>query len=389
MIHFATAIALVAAGQTPATVDVPFRLGDDAIVVDAQVNGRKVSLMFDTGFSGTVVLNSSISIGPATGAINLRDFVGSFQASTVKIKSFKLGSMVVDPHDKEAVLTGDRDYSLSYNTHCDGIMGYEVIGDQVFEINFEKKKFIFHPKSVDITKRTPDNQKTFLAKLLPTGHNSLEMEVLAPTGKKMVLALDTGNAFYATTHKDVLERVGLWKPEQTPKFLKSSMVASGEVASWYKQMKGMTIYGVPVAESTWSIIDLPSSSAEHDGTIGFQFLKNFNITVDYDRRRVWLENFTGKAGNEPEGDLGISAYIDPDDKRCKIFRVAPESPAAKAGVKKGDHVLSLDGIEGFNFGYPKIFRMFEGPKGSKAQLVLSRQGNVIRLEIERDYLVNP
>jgi hypothetical protein len=372
-----------------APVEVPFRLGDDAIVVDAQVNGRKVSLMFDTGFSGTVVLNASVNIGATTGVMNLRDFVGTFQASTVKIKTFKLGSMNIDPQDKEAVLTGDRDYSFSYNTHCDGIMGYEVIGDRVFEINFENKKFIFHPKSVDITKRTPDNKKTFLAKLLPTGHNSLEMEVLAPTGKKLVLALDTGNAFYATTHKDVLERVGLWPAGQSAKFLKAAFVASGEVSSWYKSMKDMTIYGVPVAESTWSIIDLPSSSAEHDGTVGFGFLKNFNITVDYDRRRVWLENHSGKAGNEPDGDLGISAFYDPDDKRLKIGRVAPDSPAAKAGLKRGDHILSLDGVENFNIGYRRLLTLFEGPKGSKAQLVVSRQGSLIRVELEREFLVNP
>lgn len=384
----AFALALIAA-QTALPVDVPFRVGEDAIVVDARVNGRKVSLMFDTGFSGTVVLNSNISIGATTGTMTLRDFVGSFEASTVKIKSFQLGELKVDPHDKDAVLTGDRDYSLSYNTHCDGIMGYEVIGDQVFEINFENKKFIFHPKSMDITKRTPDNKKTFLARLLPTGVNALEMEAIASNGKKMVLALDTGNAFYATTHKDVLERIGLWPSGQDAKFMKAAMVASGEVASWYKSMKDVTIFGVPVPESTWSIIDLPSSSAEHDGTVGFQFLKNFNITVDYDRRRVWLENFTGKTGNEPEGDLGISAFVDPDDKRCKIFRVAPDSPAAKAGIRRGDHILSLDGNENFNVGYRKLMKLFEGPAGSKAQLAISRGGNLMRFEVERALLVNP
>jgi len=375
--------------QTPSAIEVPFRFGEDAIVVDAQVNSRKVSLMFDTGFSGTVVLNSSINVGPTTGHQTLRDFVGTLEAATVKIKSFKLGALNIDPHDKDVVMADDRDYSSAYNTHCDGIMGYEVIGDQVFEINFENKKLIFHPKSLDITKRVPDNKRTFLAKLLPTGVNALHMEVVASTGKKMILALDTGNAFYATTHKDVLERVGLWNPGQEARFLKASLVASGEVASWYKTIKGATIFGVPVPESTWSIIDLPSGSAEHDGTVGFGFLKNFNITVDYDRRRVWLENFNGVVGNEPAGDLGISTFVDPDDKRCKVYRVAPEGPAAKAGIKRGDHILSVDGNENFNVGFRRLAKLFEGPKGSIAKVAVSRQGNLLRFEVPRDYLVNP
>lgn len=381
-------LALFAATALQGVVEVPFKLGDNAIVVDAMVNGRKVSLMFDTGFSGAVVLASNIHIGKPTGKMILRDFVGEFEADTVKITSLKLGEKPIDPEGMEAVLSPGGDYSLSYNTHCDGIMGFEVIAHNVTEINFEKRKFVMHPPSTDITKRTPDNKRTFLAKLLPTGHKSLEMEVRTPDNKRLNMALDTGNAFYATTHKDSLERVGLWKAGTEPKYLKASYVASGEVTSWYKRMRGMTIFGIPVPESTWSIIDLPSSSAEADGTIGFEFLSNFNVTIDYERRRVWLENFTGKVGNEPVGDLGISAAFDSSANRVRVFRVSPDSPAARAGVKIGDAILSVDGNTELNIGWRRLQTLFEGPKGSKAKLVLSRAGNLLRLEIEREYLVN-
>lgn len=383
------ALLALAAAPAQGTIEVPFRLGDDAIIVDATVNGRKVSCMFDTGFSGTVVLNSSINVGPPTGKMNLRDFVGQFEATTTKITSLKLGAKTIEGEDMEAVLTGDRDYSLSYNTHCDGIMGFEVIYHNVVEINFERQRFIFYPPSHDISKRTPDNKRTFLARLLPTGHKSLEMQVKVSTGKNLTLALDTGNAFYATTHKDSLERVGIWEPGKQAQFLKASMVASGEVSSWYKRMQNVTIFGVPVEDSTWSIIDLPSSSAESDGTVGFGFLKNFNITIDYERRRIWFENFTGKVGNEPVGDLGISAFYSPDVKRVMVFRVSPGSPAEKAGVKIGDHVLSVDGQDNLNIGFRRLLKLFEGERGSKASLVLSRAGQLVRLEVEREYLVNP
>lgn len=49
------ATLLLAGAQAGGRVEVPFRLGEDAIVVDAEVNGKKVSLMFDTGFGGSVV----------------------------------------------------------------------------------------------------------------------------------------------------------------------------------------------------------------------------------------------------------------------------------------------------------------------------------------------
>jgi len=154
-------------------------------------------------------------------------------------------------------------------------------------------------------------------------------------------------------------------------------------------MQNVTIFGVPVPDSTWSIIDLPSSSAESDGTIGYGFLKNFNITIDYERRRVWFENFTGKVGNEPVGDLGVSAFYNPDIKRVMVFRVSPGSPAEKAGIKVGDHVLSVDGQDNLNIGFRRLLKLFEGEKGSKAQLVLSRAGSSFGMEVEREHLVNP
>jgi predicted aspartyl protease len=380
---------LVLATMPAQTVEVPFRLGESAIIVDAQVNGANVSCMFDTGFSGTVALNNNVEIGKPTGTMTLRDFVGEFQASTTKIKSLKLGSKVIDPTGMEAVQQPmGRGLSMSYNAHTDGIMGFEVISHNITQINFEKRKFVFYPKSFDINKLVPDNKRTFMCKLLPIGHNAMELEVVAPNGKKLILALDTGNAFYATTHKDALERIGLWKLDLKPKFMKQSGVASGSVDSWSLLLKNMTNFGVPVAESIWDIIDAPSSSAESDGTVGFGFLHNFNITIDYEKRRVFLENWSGKVVDEFVGEVGVGATNLPDVSGVYIYDVAPESPAALAGVKEGDILLSIDGEDLSKQDFRQIDRMIQGKVGSKVKLVTSQKGAVKRYELERKLLVN-
>ncbi|RYG27880.1 PDZ domain-containing protein, partial [bacterium] len=290
--------------------------------------------------------------------------------------------------DMADVVQQPGDYSFSYNTHVDGIMGFEVIKDVITEINFEKKKFIFYPKTLDINKRTPDNKKTFLNKLLPIGSGSLEMFAEAPSGKKLTLALDTGNSFYATTHKDVLERVGLWSPGKEAKYMTSAGVASGVVDAFYMKMPAMKIFNVPVAESHWDIIDLPSSSAEGDGTIGFGFLKNFNIVIDYERRRVWMDNFTGQVVNEAEGDIGIVATNNRKTKRTVIFKVSPDTPAAAAGIKEGDEVLSVDGKELIDVGYDRFKNLMRGKVGEKVKLAISRNGTLMRYELERKSLMN-
>ncbi|MCO5295328.1 MAG: PDZ domain-containing protein [Fimbriimonadaceae bacterium] len=381
--------ALVALALSPqAPVEVPFRIGDNAIIVDALVNGRTVALMFDTGFSGDVVVNDALNIGPPSGELELRDFVGTFTARTVAIRSLRLGPMNLDAPDLEAVQQPMMHMSLAYGTHTDGILGYGPVAHQVFEINFQTNKFIFHPQSYDITKKVPDGKRTFLARMLPIGRNSIELEVKTAEGRRMVLALDTGNGFYATTHRDVLERVGLWDKSRTPAFVKASMVASGPVDSWYKRVQDVTIYGVPVKESYWDIIDMPSSSAEGDGTVGFGFLKNFNIVIDYERRRVWLDNFTGVVANEPAGGVGMSIAMDEAGKRARVMRIAPGGPAEKAGIQRGDAILSINGTDLTGFSHDQLDALMEGKVGSTIELAVSSSGIVTRHTLTRVALVN-
>ena len=382
------AVKAVPAAQKP--VEVPFRVGERAMIVDATINGRTIALMFDTGFGGHVVVGDHINLGKPTGKMTLRDFVGQLEADTVKITSMKLGGRKMKlGSDALAVIQAGANYSANYNMHCDGIMGFAVIKDNITEINFEKKCFIIYPDGYDITKRPVDNKKTFLSKLLPKGNSSMEMRVATKDGKPLTLALDTGNAFYATTHKEVLERTGLWTPGKKPKFMKSSFVASGAVDSWSIRLNEMNIYGVPVASGVWDIIDLPSSSADHDGTVGFGFLKNFNILIDYDKRRVWMQNWTGKTADEEPGDVGINAFYDDRSKRTLIYRVVPESPAAKAGIKERDALIAVDGKEIGNVGWRRLGSLFEGPKGSKVEVTVSRAGGALqKFTLERTELVN-
>lgn len=382
------AVVTLTQAKTNPPIIVPFRVGDDAMIADAVVNGRKVSCMFDTGFSGSFVLDPAINVGTPTGSMTLRDFVGEMDASTIKIKSVSLGGLKVSPEGKEVVSMSQGDLSMNYGQHVDGIMGFEVVKDQPFQINFQKKQFEFYSQSYDITKFKPDNTKTFLLKMLPIGGTSIELIADPGTGKTMKLALDTGNAFFATTHRDVLERVGLWEVGRKPKFQRQSGVASGAVESWSKLMPPMKIFTVPVERTVWDIIDLPSSSAEGDGTVGFGFLKHFNITIDFARRRVLLERFGEKVENEIKGDVGISAGWDPEGKRTIIFLVSPESPADKAGIKPGDSLLAINDRDTDHLGYERIRTLLEGAVDSTVKIAYSRSGILRRAELKRIPLHN-
>ncbi len=370
-------------------VEIPFSIGDSAILIDTKVNGRPATLMFDTGFSGSVVISGVLDIGKPTGTMTLRDFVGQFEARTVPIQSLHFGSSPnLAPKDGQAVQVEGGDMTLSYNMHTDGILGLEPFTGHVLEISFETKRLRLHPKSFDVTQRRPDGQKTFLNRMLPIGHDSIEMRAVLDTGGRMTLALDTGNAGYATTHRDVLERIGVWPRDRAPAHVGRSGIASGVVESWDLELPSMKIFGVPVEKSVWNVIDLPSSSAEGDGTVGFQFLKNFNIVLDPERRVVWMENFTGRVSEPAKGSTGLWAYPDSKTKRMEVTFVTDSSPAARAGIRVGDHLLEIDGTAAAGLSFREMDALLDGEEDSEVRLVLSRRGQLIRHTLKRQILVN-
>lgn len=384
----ATALATTLLFRQAPPIEVPFRIAEDALIVDATINGSKVALVFDTGFGGCALISDEVDIGPSNGTTTLRDFVGEFESKTVKIKSFMLGPLSLDTTGMNAIQQSTEGMSFGYNMHTDGLIGLGAIKNYITEFDFKDKKLIFYPKSMDITERTPDNKNTFLAKLLPIGDAAMEMLVATPSGRTMVMGLDTGNSFYATTHRDVLERVGLWQANKNPVFMHTSGIASGPVDSWNVKMPPLKVFGIPVTSSVWTIIDLPSGTADADGTVGYGFLKNFNFTVDLDRRRVWFENISGKTGNDPVAEIGVAGGFRDQSGMVQIWNVTPGSPAEQAGLKKGDEVLSVDD-QSINSQSSRNFdSMMEGPEGSTVKIVVSRKGELLRFEVKRAFLVN-
>ena len=150
----------------------------------------------------------------------------------------------------------------------------------------------------------------------------------------------------------------------------------------------MRIFGVPVESSVWSIIDRPSSSAQHDGTVGFGFLKHFNITIDIKRRRVWLENFSGRVVDEPTGEVGIAAAYSPSRERMMVFYVTPNSPAEKAGIKEDDFLVSIGDETLLKTTYRHVISLLEGEVGSEVEVGVSSGGILRRIKLKRELLVN-
>lgn len=87
-----------------------------------------------------------------------------------------------------------------------------------------------------------------------------------------------------------------------------------------------------------------------------------------------------------EGEfVGIGVYITKDAKNNQIlvYGTIPDSPAEEAGLKTGDIITSVDGVECNGDDYDTITNSIKGKEGTKVSIGILRNGEELSFEIER------
>ena len=100
--------------------------------------------------------------------------------------------------------------------------------------------------------------------------------------------------------------------------------------------------------------------------------------ISKDEMKIFTENINGSF-------MGIGIYMIADESSGKIIVHHPisDSPAYKAGIKAGDVIVSVDGVE---YGYDELNTIadhIKGEAGTKVKLVIERDGKNIDFVIER------
>lgn len=87
-----------------------------------------------------------------------------------------------------------------------------------------------------------------------------------------------------------------------------------------------------------------------------------------------------------EGEfVGIGVYItkDAENNQILVYGTIPDSPAEEAGLKTGDIITSVDGVECNGDDYDTITNSIKGKEGTKVSIGILRNGEELSFEIER------
>ena len=127
--------------------------------------------------------------------------------------------------------------------------------------------------------------------------------------------------------------------------------------------------GRPVAEVHEPVTRI---SLQHEGfdanrnvsaNIGLGILRQFNLTFDYPRQRLILEpnHFFGQRDVFNRTGLRLQR----DAAGWAITNIYPGSPAAQAGLKAGDHILTINGRIASELSEDELDAVLKGPVGTK------------------------
>jgi membrane-associated protease RseP (regulator of RpoE activity) len=196
--------------------------------------------------------------------------------------------------------------------------------------------------------------------LLPSGHMTVMVKVNGKGPYRLIF--DTGAPITLLNNK-VAKEAGLLKGVPMPAFALFGSMGEAEV--------GVLEVGRQKAEKVPAIVmDHPTVDAISqafgpiEGIVGFPFFARFKMTLDYqaktmtfvpsgfeppDVMRALMLAIVATAGNAdpkvvaPAGQWGMVAKESGDDEGgVTIQTVLPGSPAAAAGLKTGDRLLTID-----------------------------------------------
>jgi hypothetical protein len=356
-------------------LNIPFEFEFNQIVLRVRVNNSApLKFMFDTG-AGISILSArraaelklkSVDSVKATGV------GGSLEGSLATGVSLSVPGVAV-LNQRLALLP--LDVPFCEGKDIEGIIGYDFIREFVVEINYETRTLsLFGPPKYQY--KGHGEVLPLIIKGTPRVH-----ALIAVPGKPAIEGLfeiDTGSDGVLIINSPFVNRQKLVSA-LTAQVANIERGLGGEskridARLGYIQLGSFKINAPIVGLS----IDTVGSMAaeDNDGPIGNEILRRFKVTIDYSRQHMMLERNSHLP--EPfESDMS-GIVIDAEGKDCRTFKieeVTEKSPAAQAGILKGDEIVAIDGKAANQFTSSRIEALLM-QDGAMRSLTLRRDGKV-------------
>lgn len=403
-------------------VVIPFKTINNLIFIPVVINKVPLTFLLDTGVEQTIIF--SLDENEELKLLNVESIklkgLGSKEAidaySSTKNK-IEIKEFVDENHEIYVVLNQEFNFSSQVGIPVNGIIGYDFFKNHKIEINYSKKKITIYS----------DVHKKNLKKLRRFSNNPITLELNKPylyatvyetnKSKSLKFLLDTGNSdalwFFSNKNKNV----------SIPSITIDDFLGrgfSGDIFGKRGRIESFTFgkhtFENPIATYPDSVsIKSVNFVKDRAGSIGGELLSRFTIVFDYPNLKIYTTpnaklneefhfNMSGieveHAGLEwvKETYEGISKGIkivnnSEYDKNSlqvrfelkpifKISNIRKNSTADQAGLKKGDRVMRVNGINTHGLSIEKINQLLKSEEGKNITIEVERNQNLIKIKFQ-------
>lgn len=347
---------------------IPFELyRGNRIVLSGRINGLETPMMLDSG-AGVTTLDSAFAkkIGLTGGQKITAQGTGGrqdaelFQNVTIEAGNIRLSGATVVAIDLTQV-------SKAIGRPMPVVLGRELFVNSVVALDFDRNEMTLSPPGSFVA---PAGATEVKLKREGTLHYiPVSIGGLPPVDA----AFDLGNGGALSISKEYHEKHELFAS------LPHAVSLTGGVGGVHES-KRVTLPRVEMAGFTFDAVpaDLggkPDGPYEGRANAGIQMFQPFKLTMDLGHDRIWLQR-NGKAAIFPKDRSGIFALLEGD--HFNILHVSPGSPADRAGLKKGDRLVEIDGVKvGPDFFTGERAAWHRAPPGTKVTLTKGDGATVV------------
>lgn len=345
---------------------VPFDLIDNHVYLNVTLDGKgPFRFVFDTGGQNLIDPAVARAIGVAgTGSAQ----AGGVGATTetfafAKVASLRIGGAEVRDQDF-IVLPVRAGFGVSGNAPVDGLIGAEVLARFVTVFDYARKRVTFElPGAPSVGTKVPFLFSGMQPEV-PCAIDRIEAQCTIDTGSRS--SLDLLAPFIAANPSVV--------PAHATAPGVNGFGVGGADAGRLGRLRTLEIGGFELTNLIAGLSDATSGSFATPGiaaNVGGGVLKRFTVTFDYPHQTMSLQPNDSFAAPDRYERSGIFLI---NQGKLVVAAVRPGTPAADAGIVKGDVVVSLDGVTGAALTLGAVREAFQRPSGTRLRLGLLGKG---------------
>jgi hypothetical protein len=368
---------------------IPFEMVGTYTVLKVRINDNPpLNLLLDSGIGTTLIteLTAGDSVvfdrtiktvlkGLGTGT-DMQAWVSD--SNTLRIGRYKLRNQTV------MILEADI-FNLSKHTgsKMNGILGADFFENQIVRVDYTRKCIYLYasdgfvpPKGFVPLPISMEGYKMFMEVPIQDANGRI---------RTVRMLIDTGAELTAWFRSYGLDPVPV-PSRKIRGYIGRGL--SGDIEGSLGKLHKIWIADFPLTDPVVAFPDSISISgtsinAQREGTVGSQLLSRFDLIFDQEGNKLYVKPNYMYTKPFPYNMAGIEVVQDNETFQLpEVLNVWENSPGQEAGVKAGDFILEINGINGFKITINEIKNIFESRSKSNVQLILLRDGKTIHVKLK-------